>query len=108
MKVPGFSEYCCNRCTCIKKSPEVFILIRFILQTPRAPEGSYFCILQCNVFYFIEKVFKDVVSERGLKTSDLVHPVRVALTGDTVGPGLFEMMEVLGKEKIIKRLTAPK
>jgi glutamyl-tRNA synthetase len=40
----------------------------------------------------------------GLKTSDLVHPIRVALTGRAVGPGLFETMEVLGKEKTVKRL----
>ena len=51
-----------------------------------------------------EKAFRDVVRELELKASDLVHPVRVALTGQDVGPGLFETMAVLGKEKTVARL----
>ena len=53
----------------------------------------------------IEKEFRAAVSESGLKTRDLVHPVRVALTGRKTGPGLFETLEVLGKEKSIQRLN---
>jgi glutamyl/glutaminyl-tRNA synthetase len=30
----------------------------------------------------------------------------VALTGKTVGPGLFELMEVLGRERVVQRLRA--
>ncbi len=52
----------------------------------------------------IEKEFRDVASSLGLKARDLVHPVRVALTGEKVGPGLFETMEVLGKQKVTSRL----
>lgn len=51
-----------------------------------------------------EKAFRDVVQELEMKASDLVHPVRVALTGQDVGPGLFETMAVLGKEKTVARL----
>jgi len=51
-----------------------------------------------------EKVFRDLVDELGIKASDLVHPIRVALTGRAVGPGLFETIEVLGRDKTIKRL----
>lgn len=51
-----------------------------------------------------EKAFREVVAELGIQSSDLVHPVRVALTGKAVGPGLFETMAVLGKEKTIQRL----
>jgi len=51
-----------------------------------------------------EKAFRDLVEELGIKAADLVHPVRVALTGKTIGPGLFETMEVLGKEKTVCRL----
>lgn len=53
----------------------------------------------------VEKVFRDLVAELGIKASDLVHPVRVALTGKNVGPGLFETMAVLGREKTVRRLT---
>ena len=52
-----------------------------------------------------EEAFRGVVSELGIPAGDLVHPVRVALTGNTVGPGLFETMVVLGKEKTIRRLS---
>lgn len=53
----------------------------------------------------IEQAFRGLVAELGIKTGELVHPVRAALTGKTVGPGLFELMEVLGKERIVKRLS---
>ncbi len=40
----------------------------------------------------------------GVKAGDLIHPARVALTGKTVSPGIFEVMNILGKEKVLKRL----
>ncbi|MCK5014744.1 MAG: glutamate--tRNA ligase [Candidatus Omnitrophica bacterium] len=52
-----------------------------------------------------EKVFRKVVAELGIKASDLVHPVRVAITGRDVGPGLFETIVLLGKEKTVERLA---
>jgi glutamyl-tRNA synthetase len=52
----------------------------------------------------IETEFRRLVAELGLKPRDLVHPVRVALTGRTVGAGLFETMYYLGKERIKQRL----
>ncbi|HQP09803.1 MAG TPA: glutamate--tRNA ligase [Candidatus Omnitrophota bacterium] len=51
-----------------------------------------------------EKAFRDVVAELKLEASDLVHPVRVALTGRAVGPSLFETIALLGKEKTVERL----
>ncbi|MDP8211939.1 MAG: glutamate--tRNA ligase [Candidatus Zapsychrus exili] len=51
-----------------------------------------------------EKTFREVVSELSLEASGLVHPVRVALTGKDIGPGLFETMDILGKDKTVKRL----
>jgi glutamyl-tRNA synthetase len=54
----------------------------------------------------IETSFRSLVSELQIKAAELVHPVRAALTGKTIGPGLFELMETLGKEKIRQRLNA--
>lgn len=51
-----------------------------------------------------EQVFRAVTEELGINTADLVHPIRVALTGSDIGPGLFETMVVLGKAKTVKRL----
>jgi glutamyl-tRNA synthetase len=52
-----------------------------------------------------EKVFRGLVDELGIKAADLVHPVRVALTGRAVGPGLFETIALLGREKTVQRLA---
>jgi glutamyl-tRNA synthetase len=40
----------------------------------------------------------------GLKLGDLVHPLRLACTGVGGGPGLFELMEVLGRETCLRRI----
>ena len=51
-----------------------------------------------------EEAFKKVMDMTGLKFGKIAQPVRVALTGKTVSPGIFEIIEVLGKERVIKRL----
>jgi len=52
----------------------------------------------------LEAVFKKVTGELGMKLGKIAQPVRVALTGVTVSPGLFEIIGVLGKETVLKRL----
>jgi glutamyl-tRNA synthetase len=42
---------------------------------------------------------------RELKLGKIAQPVRVALTGGTVSPGIFEVMDILGKDEVLKRLT---
>jgi len=51
-----------------------------------------------------EEAFRSVVAKLGVEAGVLVHPVRVALTGRAVGPGLFDTMAVLGQEKTVRRL----
>lgn len=51
-----------------------------------------------------EETFKRLVEEHGIKMGQLAQPVRVALTGRTASPGLFEVMEVLGRERTLYRL----
>ena len=52
----------------------------------------------------LEHSFKALVEEEGMKMGQLAQPVRVALTGRTASPGLFEVMEVLGRERTLFRL----
>lgn len=52
----------------------------------------------------IEAVCRSLAQARGLKAADLIHPSRLAVTGKTRGAGLFELMELLGREKVIRRL----
>ncbi len=54
----------------------------------------------------LEKVFHGMAEEKGLKLGKLAQPVRVAVTGGTVSPGIFEVLEVMGKEKTLRRLEA--
>ena len=51
-----------------------------------------------------EEAFRALVAELGIEAGALVHPVRVALTGKAVGPGLFDTMVVLGQERTVRRL----
>lgn len=53
----------------------------------------------------IHKTFEDIMKKTGLKLGKIAQPTRVALTGGTVSPGIFEVMEILGKEKVIDRLN---
>lgn len=51
-----------------------------------------------------EGSFKALVEEEGIRMGQLAQPVRVALTGRTASPGLFEVMEILGRERTLFRL----
>ncbi|MCQ9207981.1 MAG: glutamate--tRNA ligase [Omnitrophica bacterium] len=53
----------------------------------------------------VEGACRRLIAQEGIRGADLIHPVRVALTGKRVGPGLFETMAVLGKEKVLDRLN---
>lgn len=52
----------------------------------------------------IEKICRDIAEERSLKAAEIIHPTRLAISGRTKGAGLFEMMELLGKEKVLERM----
>ena len=42
----------------------------------------------------------------GVKAAVLIHPTRLALTGFGVSPGIFEIMNILGKEVVLRRLLS--
>jgi glutamyl-tRNA synthetase len=52
----------------------------------------------------LEPVFREIAADTGMKLGKIAQPARVALTGGTKSPGLFEIMEVLGKAAVLKRL----
>jgi glutamyl/glutaminyl-tRNA synthetase len=51
----------------------------------------------------LESTLKALAQRLGCKTGDLVHPARVAVSGRSVGPSLYHMLEVMGKERVLKR-----
>jgi glutamyl-tRNA synthetase len=54
----------------------------------------------------VQQAFAEVLEQTGLSMGKLAQPVRVALTGSTVSPGIHEVIAVLGKERTLKRLNA--
>ncbi|HEY7164654.1 MAG TPA: glutamate--tRNA ligase [Candidatus Binatia bacterium] len=54
----------------------------------------------------VERAFASVLNEVNLPMGKLAQPVRVALTGSTVSPGIHEIIAVLGKERTVKRLQS--
>jgi len=53
----------------------------------------------------IEELTRSFMEETGITGKELIHPLRVATTGKTVSPPVFEVLEILGKEKVVRRLT---
>src|SRR6266566_321652 len=52
----------------------------------------------------IEATLKNTASKLGGKVGAIVHPTRLAVTGSNVGPSLYHLLEVLGKEKVLARI----
>ena len=52
----------------------------------------------------IETTLKRTAAKLGVKVGGIVHPTRLAVTGSNVGPSLYHLLEVLGKEKVIARI----
>lgn len=67
-------------------------LLEYISQSPRLEQSG------------IEDFMKNLCAEQNIKLVKIAQPVRIALTGTTVSPGLFEIMEIIGKEAVEKRI----
>jgi glutamyl-tRNA synthetase len=52
----------------------------------------------------IEQALRGLAEEMGIKPAALIHPVRLAATGTSAGPPLFDLLELLGKEEVVKRI----
>ena len=53
-----------------------------------------------------EAALRQLAETRGLKAGPLIHAVRVAVTGTTVSPGLFDVLALVGRAKVRERLLA--
>ncbi len=54
----------------------------------------------------LEDAFKELATQQGVKTAVYIHPARVAASGRSVGPSLYHMLAILGKEKVLARLRS--
>jgi glutamyl-tRNA synthetase len=51
----------------------------------------------------LNRTTKEAAGQLGVGIGVLVHPLRLLCTGRTVGPSLYHLMEVLGKERVVAR-----
>ncbi len=54
----------------------------------------------------LEALLKSTAEALGAKNGEFIHPARVAVSGRAVGPGLYEMLEVLGQARVLARFDA--
>ena len=54
----------------------------------------------------IETAIRALAEEHGEKAATYIHPLRVALTGQTVSPGIFEVCRILGRQVVLKRIES--
>lgn len=52
----------------------------------------------------IQAVVENFLAEKELKLNAVAQPLRVALTGNTISPGIYELVSILGKERVLNRL----
>jgi glutamyl-tRNA synthetase len=53
-----------------------------------------------------EAALREVADARGVKAASLIHACRVAVTGKSVSPGLFEVLALLGRDRVHQRVLA--
>ncbi len=67
--------------------------------------GAAFASLETFDALSIEAALRAVADARGVKAGSLIHAVRVAVTGKTVSPGLFEVLVLLGRDRVGARMA---
>ncbi|MEI8102404.1 MAG: glutamate--tRNA ligase [Chlorobium sp.] len=68
---------------------------------------EFLVILQSLDVFIAERIeaeLKEFVAPKGLKAAVLIHPLRILTSGVSFGPSLYHMLEVLGKETVIRRI----
>jgi glutamyl-tRNA synthetase len=101
---------------------EVWPLIGFLFEEPETDEKAWRKVMKDGTLELLsealvalrdtdpfeppqlEEALGRIVAEHDLKPGKLYQPIRVAITGTSVSPGIFESLAVLGKEPSIKRL----
>jgi glutamyl-tRNA synthetase len=53
----------------------------------------------------LESSLRSVADEHGIQAGALIHATRVAVTGQAVSPGIFEVLELMGKDRVVTRLS---
>ena len=62
------------------------------------------CEGACQFLRTAEAALRALAEQTGRTMGDMVHPVRVAVSGTAVGPGLFELLATLGRARVLARI----
>ena len=52
----------------------------------------------------LEAALRDLANGRGVKAGPLIHATRVAVVGKAASPGLFEVLELVGRDRVLARI----
>jgi glutamyl-tRNA synthetase len=52
----------------------------------------------------LERLIRKFAEKRQLSAAEVIHPLRLALTGKISSPGIFDIMQILGKDKVLRRI----
>lgn len=52
----------------------------------------------------LEALYRTIAEKTGVSSGQLIHPTRLSISGVSFGPGLFELMELFGKETVLRRI----
>ncbi len=80
----------------IRKAPEAVELLEGLCEELATVEPFDAATLERFVHEFVER--------RGIKIGQIIHPLRVAVTGKSVGFGLFDTLAILGRESVMRRI----
>jgi glutamyl-tRNA synthetase len=53
---------------------------------------------------YLEEIIRTFAEQKGIKAAQLIHPLRLALTGRTTSPGIFDVMQILDRDTVIRRM----
>ena len=76
------------------------------LHGPMAELADCFDRLEPFTANALEERLRALATERQLKAASLIHATRVAVTGRAASPGLFEVLELAGRERVVHRIRA--
>ncbi|MDR1232962.1 MAG: glutamate--tRNA ligase [Puniceicoccales bacterium] len=106
VELPNFIEYFFTESFAHDRDALVKLQSKFDVQTRLDEFKSAFESLDIVDETSIENLVRGLAGDHGINTGEYIHSVRLVVSGRTVGPGLFGLLRVLGKQVILKRLNA--
>jgi glutamyl-tRNA synthetase len=87
---------------------EVWPLIGFLFEEPETDEKAWKKVMKDGALPLLSEALEEslgrILAEHDVKPGKLYQPIRVAITGTSVSPGIFESLAVLGRERTVERM----